>query len=96
MIRSSTASGFEFAYETTRADDMRFIEVLASITDEGTNDLQRLAGVGRAAEFLLGKEQKNKLYEHIGKTNDGRVPPAELEKELVEIMNAAGKDAGKN
>lgn len=96
MITDRTSSGFEFSFDPVRADDMRFVEVLATIADENSTPLQRMAGLSEAAKFLLGAELKSKLYEHIGKSNEGRVPPPELEKELVEIMNAAGKDAGKN
>lgn len=46
-------------------------------------------------EMLLGKEQKKALFDHIGKSYDGRVPFAEVNKALTEIMQGGG-DAVKN
>lgn len=95
MKTGTTSTGFKFQFNEAKADDMRFVDLIATIADEKTPDFERLAGCSRLVEMLLGKEQKAALYEHIGAANDGRVPYADLEKALAEIM-AGGGDAVKN
>lgn len=96
MIKGKTNSGFEFEYDISRLDDMRFVDVLAETVDPDADYLDKLSGCSKLVGMLLGKELKAKLYEHIGDQNSGRVPCAEVEKELGEIMAAAGKSAEKN
>ena len=59
-------------------------------------EFDRIAGASKLTEMLLGKELKAKLYQFIGAQHDGRVPRAELEQALTEIMASGGKDAEKN
>lgn len=91
-----TSSGFQVDFDKRRLDDMRVVELLGDVTDDELGDFPRLRATGKLIELLLGKEQKNALYEHIGTQNEGRVPYAVLERELSEIMAIAGKDAEKN
>lgn len=97
MSKGITSGGFAFEFDENRLDDMRFVDVLAVVSDPETSLLDRYSGASKLLEMLLGKEQKKALYEHIGKAHDGRVPRAELETALFEIMeSAAGEDAVKN
>lgn len=96
MIKGTTSTGFEYEYDETRLDDMRFVDVLAKVVDPETPQLEKVSGVSRLTDMLLGQELKAALYAHIGSTHDGRVPAAELEAALGEIMGGAGKDAEKN
>lgn len=89
MKTGSTSTGFKFSFDEANADDMRFVDLIAAISDETTPDFERLAGCSKLVELLLGKEQKAALYDHIGKANNGRVPYAELEKALAEIMQGS-------
>lgn len=95
MIRGITSSGFAYEFDETRLDDMRFVDVLSVVVDAEAPAFDKISGVSKLLTMILGKEMKEQLYTHIGKSHDGRVPRAELEKALEEIMSA-GKDAEKN
>ena len=96
MIKGTTSAGFEFSFDETRLDDMRFVDVLAVVVDPDATEFDRIAGASKLTEMLLGKELKAKLYQFIGEKHEGRVPRAELEQALNEIMAGGGKDAEKN
>lgn len=91
-----TSTGFRYQYEEANLDDMRFVDVLAVVVDEKSGVLDKLVGTSKLLTMMLGEEQKEALYKHIGERFDGRVPRAELEKALEEIMNGAGEEAEKN
>ena len=42
--------------------------------------------------LILGKETRTRLYNHL-RNEAGRVPPADVDRELTEIMNALGQPA---
>jgi len=94
MKRGITSGGFEYSYDEARLDDMRFVDVLTVVVDPEAPTFEKIAGVSKLLTMILGAEMKEALYTHIGKTHDGRVPRADLEKALEEIM--AGSDAEKN
>lgn len=96
MIKGTTTTGFAFEYDETRLDDMRFVDVLAVVVDPEAPQFEKIAGASRLLTMLLGPDMKKALYEHIGKEHDGRVPRAELERALEEIMDSKRKDAEKN
>lgn len=91
MKTGTTSTGFAFQFDERNADDMRMVELIVISDDETASEFQKLAASSKILEMLLGKEQKAALYDHIGKSNDGRVPIAELMKALTEIMNAGGE-----
>ena len=96
MVKGTTSSGFAFEYDEARLDDMRFVDLLAVVADPEAGLLDRVKGASRMLTMLLGETDKARLYEHIGQAHEGRVPRDEMERELEEIMRAAGKDAEKN
>ena len=81
MIKGALKSGFEFSVDETRLDDMRFIDMLAELDDGNALVLTKLL------TFILGKEQKDALYEHV-KSEDGRVPIAKVTESFTEIMQS--------
>lgn len=95
MKVGTTSNGFNFEFDEARADDMRFVELIVTTMDETASEFDKLAAVTKMIEMLLGKEQKKALFEHIGRSYDGRVPFAEVNKALNEIMQGGG-DAVKN
>lgn len=97
MRNGTTSSGFAYSFDEAALDDMRFVDVLAVVVDDASSPLDKLSGASKLLSMLLGEEQKKALYEHIGKDYNGRVPRAELEKALEEIMSdSAGEEAEKN
>ena len=96
MKEGITSTGFRYQFDERNLDDMRFVDILMVVVDENSTLLDKLSGTSKLLLMLLGEEQKEALYKHIGERYDGRVPRAELEKALEEIMNGAGEDAEKN
>lgn len=96
MKRGTTSTGFVYEFDETRLDDMRFVDTLAVVLDPEAPEFDKISGTSRLVTMMLGPELKKRLYDHIGAAHDGRVPRAELEKALEEMMSAAGKDAEKN
>lgn len=96
MKKGVTSTGFAYEFDETRLDDMRFVDILANVLGDEASEFDKISGVSKLITMLLGKEQKKALYEHIGSTHDERVPRADLEAALEEIMSSAGEDAEKN
>lgn len=92
MIKGKTSTGFEYEYDETRLDDMRFVDVLAVVVDPDAPPFDKIAGASKLLTMLLGEDLKKQLYDHIGKDNGWRVPRAELEQALEEIMQARGAE----
>ena len=78
------ANGFKCTIDENVLDDMYFVDLLAD-ADEKPYLL------GRLAEKLFGKEQKDKLYKHL-ETKDGRVPPTALSDAIEEAFNKLGEE----
>ena len=96
MRSGTTSTGFAYEYDEQRLDDMRFVDVLAVVIDPNAGKFARVSGLSELIRMLLGTEMKQKLYDHIGESNDGRVPREDLEKALKEIMGATGEPEIKN
>ena len=96
MIKGKTKSGFEFAVKENAMDDMRLIDTMSAILAPGASRAEILQLNSRSADILLGKEQKEALYEHIAQQHDGKVPVAVFAQELKEVMESLGKEAEKN
>ena len=94
MRKGTTATGFVYEFDETNADDMRLVDALATCMDEDSSSFETVTAASRAAELLLGKDLKKRLYAHIGAANSGRVPAEALMNELQDIMS--GEDAEKN
>lgn len=87
MKHGKTSSGFEFELDDEVLDDYELLEMLTEL-DEGRYDRVTIT-----VEKLLGKEQKEKLKEHIRK--DGKVSASEFMNEIAEIFQNAN-DSLKN
>lgn len=85
MRSGTTSSGFKFKIDEVDLNDMEFIELMAEAEE---NPLK----YPKMVERMLGKEQKQKLYDHV-RTKKGRVPPDAIDKEVEEIFILAGEDA---
>ena len=96
MRKGTTSTGFTFEFDENRLDDMRFVDILAEVVDPETHPFRRITCTSQLLTMMLGEDMKKALYAHIGKAHEGRVPKAEIQKALDEIMGAAGEDAEKN
>lgn len=89
MISGRTKSGFEFEIDPDLLDDMEFIDLLAEASDN-------VLLLPKVLEFILGKEQKKDLYEHLRGKN-GKVSRTKVDEtagEIIEFLNTS--DATKN
>lgn len=77
MIKGKTKSGYSFSIDENRLKDMRFIELLSEVD---TNPLL----LPKMITFVLGSEQKEKLYKHVEK--DDCVSVDDVSKEIEEIF----------
>lgn len=84
MKSGTTESGFKFEFDEQDWDDMEFVELMAQ-ADE--NALKYPAMIER----MLGKEQKQRLYDHC-RNKKGRVPIDAVKKEIDELFEVAGKE----
>lgn len=79
IIKGKTSSGFEFEINKDKLDDMEFIDLLAELKNGDYLQFSKIA------DFMLGKEQKAKLYEHIRKIN-GQARISLFAEEMKEIL----------
>ena len=87
MLTGKTQSAFYFEIDETELDDMEFVEALAELDE---NPLK----FPKVCNMLLGKEQKEKLYDHL-RNEKGKVPVDAVSNAITEIMSLAG-DSTKN
>lgn len=87
MITGKTNSGFEFFIPEENLDDYELLELVTEV-DKGNN-----AVIMDVIDRLLGKEQKNKLKEHV-RNEAGRVTVSKMIAEIMDIFEKSGP--GKN
>lgn len=87
MINGKTKSGFEFRLEENVLDNMELLELMVEIQNGNP------AALMPSLTMILGKEQKQALYNHL-RTPDGRVPVKAVAEAFAEI--AAFAKTGKN
>lgn len=80
MVKGSTSTGFKFSIDPDAIKDMEFIELAAEAEENGLL-------LPKMIEHVLGKEQKEKLYDHV-RNNKGRVMIEDVSEEIKEIFNA--------
>lgn len=83
MLSGKTATGFKFEIDEEARDDMELLDMISAL-DDG-----KLQYVPKVALVLLGKEQKEALYEHC-RNEKGRVSAREVIKEMYSIFNVIG------
>lgn len=81
-MRGTTKSGFPFEVTMEALDNMELVDALADLEDSGGKDP---IAMSRVAALLLGKSQKQRLYDHH-RTQDGRVPLAAVYSAVTEIF----------
>lgn len=88
MIKGKTNSGFEFELSEETINNMELVDALAEASDDDP------ISVSRVVKLFLGDDLRKKLYDHL-RNEQGRVPVAAVNTEVMEIFQAFGKK-GKN
>lgn len=91
MRKGTTKSGFQYEFDETRLDDMRFVDVMAVVVRDDAKEFDQIVATSKLMTMLLGEDLKEKLYEHIAKTHGGRVPLEVFKQHLEEIMTGSGE-----
>lgn len=87
-MKGTTKSGFTYEINDEALDNMELIDAMAEAEEDNP---QRFS---KAVLLLLGKKQRNELYDHL-RAEDGRVPIEAVSDAFVEIFTALGEQ-GKN
>ena len=78
MLKGKTSSGFQFQIAEGALDNYELVEALADIETDPLS-------VTKVVTLLLGKEQKEKLKDHV-RNDEGVVTTTALMKEIEEIF----------
>ena len=80
MIKGITSGGFSFKIDEEARDDMELLETISQL-DSGEMEL-----LPKVIEMLLGKKQKDALYEHC-RGKSGRVSAKKVMNEIKSIFD---------
>lgn len=83
MLKGKTSSGFQFQIAEGALDNYELVEALADIETDPLS-------VTKVVTLLLGKEQKEKLKDHV-RNDEGVVTTTALMKEIEEVFKAQNK-----
>ena len=84
----TTKSGFRCEIDPAVLDNMELVDALAELQSGNT------LAYPAVCKLVLGRETRARLYDHL-RNDAGRVPSADVDRELTEIMEAVG-NKGKN
>ncbi len=78
-MQGTTKSGFKFEVNEEAVKSMEFIDLVAELDEKPML-------IGKVVKFMLGDEQKEKLYKHV--RGDKKYTPAkDVDKEVNEIFD---------
>jgi len=80
MIKGKTSSGFEYKIPKENLNNYELLEVLGEMEE---NPLL----LSKTVNLLLGKEQANKLKNHL-RTESGIVPTDKMSEEIKEVFES--------
>lgn len=90
MIKGRTSTGFNYEFNSVVMKDARFIEKLAALSDED------LSGLTYILNAILGEKQKEKLYDHVAKSDSDHIANIKtVIAEITEMIQAAGEEEKK-
>lgn len=98
MIEGKTSTGFEFKINENALKDWEYVTRIGKaqkLAEKGDEKLFEIfSEFDWALSFLIG-EEKDKLFDHIRKANDGYLPTDKVIAEWKEIAGARGiKNSG--
>lgn len=80
MIKGTTKTGFRFSILEDSLDDMELLELIAKVDTNPTL-------IPKLIEKLLGKKQKERLYNHC-RSEKGIVSSTKVSEELINIFSS--------
>lgn len=80
----TTESGYTVSVEEEKLDDMRFVDALAELQENGL-------ALPRVMNMVFTEADKKRLYDHVA-TDDGRVPIEKATAEFCEVLRALEKN----
>lgn len=80
----TTESGYTVSVEEEKLDDMRFVDALAELQENGL-------ALPRVMNMVFTEEDKKRLYDHVA-TDDGRVPIEKATAEFCEVLRELEKN----
>lgn len=83
MLKGKTSTGFQFQIAEGALDNYELVEALADIETDPLS-------VTKVVTLLLGKEQKEKLKDHV-RNEEGVVTTTALMKEIEEVFKTQNK-----
>lgn len=83
MLKGKTSTGFQFQIAEGALDNYELVEALADIETDPLS-------VTKVVTLLLGKEQKEKLKDHV-RNDKGVVTTTALMKEIEEVFKTQNK-----
>lgn len=89
-ITGKTKTGYAFSYDDKMLKDWRYATALAR--SQSGSDTEKVVAMVQLVELLIGKDETEKLQEHVCELNDGFVPDEKIIAELNDML-AASKDA---
>ena len=98
MIKGTTKTGFEFEIDEERVNNMEFIDALTELDETSVsngNAGEIMALISKLLKFILTKEQKKALYDHV-RNDKGLVPIEKVQAELLDIIKFDGNEELKN
>lgn len=85
MITGTTKSGFEYSIPEGLDKDFRFVKAY-SLIKNGDEEQAIDGAVNLVSVIFSDTKQEDRLYEHLGKKYNGRVPIDVLFDEINEII----------
>jgi len=90
MIKGTTSSGFEFSIPDNLKTDFRFIKAYRQLKS-GDED-EQLDGALRLVSVVFSNEaEEERFYKHLAGDEGGRVPIADVYREIGEIISIASE-----
>lgn len=80
IIKGKTSTGFEFEFDKNRVNNMEYLDTLAQIRRGNAE------AYSDAVALLLSDDVRRALYDHV-RTEDGRVPLEDIDREIDEILS---------
>lgn len=82
MIKGKTPTAFNFEIEEDVVDDYELLELIADVEEHPEKVVKLIPKV-------LGEKQKDKLIEHVKKTNNGKCSVTSMMREMSAIFEGA-------